>query len=107
MTFVSDNGYTYVRYCSLFIYTFSVKPRGCNVFSFSLRYCLVIMCCYCESSNDVKKFVDMCIRGIYKNDWTKYIRKSLYKQLYLIKDPTENKFIQQKNWVTRILSNCV
>ena len=37
------------------MYTFSVKPQGCNVFSFSLRYCLVIMCCNCRSKNDVKK----------------------------------------------------
>ena len=45
---------TYARVlCSLFMYNVSVKPQGCNVFSFSLRYCLVIMCSH-------YKFLDLC-----------------------------------------------
>ena len=34
--------------------TFYAKPQGCNVLSFSLRYCFVTMCCHCRSLNDVK-----------------------------------------------------
>ena len=76
MTFGSNSRYIYFfRYCSLLMYTFSVKPQGCNVFSFSLRYCLVIMCCNCRSKNDVKKkqtlaffkFAwDVCLEGRFK-----------------------------------------
>ena len=55
MTVGIDSRYTYVRSCRLFMYNVSVKPGGCNVFSFPLRYCLVIMCCHCRSSNDVKQ----------------------------------------------------
>ena len=39
----------------VYLCSVSVKPRGCNLFSFSLRYCLVTMCCYCRSLNDAKK----------------------------------------------------
>ena len=56
MTFGSNSRYIYLLDIVVYLCTqFSVKPQGCNVFSFSLMYCHVIMCCNCRSKNDVKK----------------------------------------------------
>ena len=40
MTFGSDSGYIDVNSCSLFMYTVSVKPRGCNVLSCNYAFFL-------------------------------------------------------------------